>query len=333
MLKIGVIGYGYWGPNIVRNFHRGPDSTVAMVCDKSPRMLERVNQAYPDIETTTDATAVINSLDIDAVAVVTPVWTHYELAKRALLNGKHLFIEKPFTCSVDQADELIELAEQKNRVIMVDHTFLFTGAVKKIRQFIDDGILGKLYYYDSTRVNLGLFQHDINVLWDLAPHDLSIMDYLIDAKAEAISATGQKHLNGHEDVAYMTVYFPNKVIAHINVNWLSPVKVRTTLIGGENRMLVWNDLEADEKIRLYDKGVKIQNSSNVYDLLVSYRSGDMWAPQVERIEALEAEASHFVDCVKNDKKPANDGHAGRRVVQMLQAASQSVQNRGEAVAL
>ena len=216
---------------------------------------------------------------------------------------------------------------------MVDHTFLYTGAVKKIRQFIDDGTLGKLYYYDSTRVNLGLFQHDINVLWDLAPHDLSIMDYLIDSKAEAISATGQKHLNGHEDVAYMTVYFPNKVIAHINVNWLSPVKVRTTLIGGENKMLVWNDLEADEKIKLYDKGVKIQNSSNVYNLLVSYRSGDMWAPQVERIEALEAEAANFVNCICNDKKPVNDGHAGRRVVQMLQAASQSVQNRGEAVAL
>jgi predicted dehydrogenase len=333
MLKIGVIGYGYWGPNIVRNFHRGPDSRVAMVCDQSPRMLERVNRAHPDIKTTSDSMEVIQSPDVDAVAVVTPVWTHYKLGKEALQNGKHLFIEKPFTCDVEQADELIDLAASKNLLIMVDHTFLYTGAVRKIRQFIDDGTLGKLYYYDSTRVNLGLFQHDINVLWDLAPHDLSIMDYLIDEKAEAISATGQKHLNGHEDVAYMTVYFPNKVIAHINVNWLSPVKVRTTLIGGENKMLVWNDLEADEKIRLYDKGVKLQNSANVYDLLVSYRSGDMWAPQVERIEALEAEAKHFVDCVCNNKKPTNDGRAGRRVVQMLQAASQSVQNRGEAVAL
>jgi len=329
MLKLGVVGYGYWGPNIVRNFHHGPQSRVTMVCDQSASKLERVKRAYPEITTTTNAAEVTQSPDVDAVAVVTPVWTHYELGKQALQNNKHLFIEKPFTCNVDQADELIELAEKKNRVIMVDHTFLYTGAVKKIRQFIDDGTLGKLYYYDSTRVNLGLFQHDINVLWDLAPHDLSIMDYLIDCKAEAISATGQKHLNGHEDVAYMTVYFPNKVIAHINVNWLSPVKVRTTLIGGENKMLVWND----EKIRLYDKGVNIQNSSNVYDLLVSYRSGDMWAPQVERIEALEAEATHFVDCVYNDKKPANDGHAGRRVVQMLQASSQSVQNRGEAVAL
>jgi len=304
-----------------------------MVCDRSTQMLDRVRRTYPDIRTTTDSSEVIRSAELDAVAIVTPVWTHYELAKETLMNEKHLFIEKPFTCSVDQADELLELAETKNLLIMVDHTFLYTGAVKKIRQFIDDGTLGKLYYYDSTRVNLGLFQHDINVLWDLAPHDLSIMDYLIDSNAEAISATGQKHLNGHEDVAYMTVYFPNRVIAHINVNWLSPVKVRTTLIGGENKMLVWNDLEADEKIRLYDKGVKIQNSNNIYDLLVSYRSGDMWAPQVDRIEALEAEADHFADCVGSGKKPANDGNAGRRVVQMLQAASRSVQNRGEAVPL
>lgn len=333
MLKIGVIGYGYWGPNVVRNFHRGPDSRVSMICDQNSRMLERVNCDYPEIKATSDSAELTRSPDVDAVAVVTPVWTHYELGKQALLNGKHLFVEKPFTCNVEQADELIEIAADRNLLIMVDHTFLYTGAVKKIRQFIDDGTLGKLYYYDSTRVNLGLFQHDINVLWDLAPHDLSIMDYLIDERAEAISATGQKHLNGHEDVAYMTVYFPNKVIAHINVNWLSPVKVRTTLIGGENKMLVWNDLEADEKIRLYDKGVKIQNSAKVYDLLVSYRTGDMWAPQVERAEALEVEARHFVDCICNNKRPVNDGKAGRRVVQMLQAANQSVQHRGEAVAL
>lgn len=333
MLKIGVIGYGYWGPNVVRNFHLQPDSTVAMVCDQAASKLERVKRTYPEIHTTTSSSEVIESPEIDAIAVVTPVWTHHELGKRVLQQGKHLFIEKPFTCSVEQADDLIELAEKRNLVIMVDHTFLYTGAVRRIRQFIDDGTLGKLYYYDSTRVNLGLFQHDINVLWDLAPHDLSIMDYLIDAKAEGISATGQKHLNGHEDIAYMTVYFPNKIIAHISVNWLSPVKVRTTLIGGENRMLVWNDLEADEKIKVYDKGVKIQSSENVYDLLVSYRSGDMWAPQVDRVEALEAEAGHFVDCVMNSKRPANDGQAGRRVVQMLQAASRSVQCRGEAVAL
>ncbi len=333
MLKIGVIGYGYWGPNIVRNFHRGTQSRVEIICDKSPEMLRRVKESYPDIQTTTNCLDVVTSPAVDAVAIVTPVWTHYELAKKALTNGKHVFVEKPFTADVAQADELIELAESKGLQIMVDHTFLFTGAVKKIRQFIDDGTLGELYYYDSTRVNLGLFQHDINVLWDLAPHDLSIMDHLIAGKAEAISATGQTHLNGHEDVAFMTVYFPNKVIAHINVNWLSPVKVRTTLIGGEKKMLVWNDLEADAKIKVYDKGVAINTREGVYDLLVSYRSGDMWAPQVEQIEALRAEADHFIDCVCKGKKAANDGHAGRRVVQMLQAASESVGKRGEAVRL
>jgi predicted dehydrogenase len=333
MIKIGVIGYGYWGPNIVRNFHRGAGSRVEIVCDKSSEMLRRVNESYPEIKTTTNCFDVVTSPTVDAVAIVTPVWTHYELAKKALTNGKHVFVEKPFTSEVAQADELIELAESKGLQIMVDHTFLFTGAVRKIRQFIDDGTLGDLYYYDSTRVNLGLFQHDINVLWDLAPHDLSIMDYLIAGKAEAISATGETHLNGHEDIAFMTVYFPNKVIAHINVNWLSPVKVRTTLIGGEKKMLVWNDLEADAKIKVYDKGVAITTREGVYELLVSYRSGDMWAPQVEQIEALKAEADQFIDCVCKGNKAINDGHAGRRVVQMLQAASESVGKRGEAVRL
>src|SRR5271155_6201965 len=229
MIRVGVIGYGYWGPNIVRNLH-GLDSTrVEMVCDLSPKALARVRKAYPGIATCSDPTEVLTSPAVDAVAVITPVWTHYELAKKALENGKHVFVEKPFTSTAEQAEELIELAARKNLKIMVDHTFLFTGAVTKIKQLLQDGSLGKLYYYDSTRVNLGLFQHDVNVVWDLAPHDLSIIDYLIKESPEAISATGQTHLNGHEDVAFITVYFPNKIIAHINVNWLSPVKVRTTL--------------------------------------------------------------------------------------------------------
>src|SRR6266700_5432617 len=243
MIRVGVIGYGYWGPNIVRNFHGLENARVEMVCDKSAAALTRVGKTYPGILTTTDPNEVLNSTLIDAVAVITPVWTHYELAKAALENGKHIFVEKPFASNTAQAEELIELAARKNLKIMVDHTFLFTGAVKKIRQFLDEDALGKLYYYDSTRVNLGLFQHDVNVIWDLAPHDLSIMDYLIHQSPEAIVATGQTHLNGFEDVAFMTLYFPDKVIAHINVNWLSPVKVRTTLIGGEKKMLVWNDLE------------------------------------------------------------------------------------------
>ena len=280
-----------------------------------------------------DSADMISSPDIDAVAIVTPVWTHYELTKAALENGKHVFVEKPFTSNAAQAEELINLAARKNLKIMVDHTFLFTGAVKKIRQLLNEGVLGNVYYYDSTRVNLGLFQHDINVIWDLAPHDLSIIDNVIKEEPEAISATGQTHLNGHEDIAFITIYFPNKVIAHINVNWISPVKIRTTLIGGEKKMLVWNDLEADEKLKIYDKGVDVKSQEGVYNRLVSYRSGDMWAPQVEQVEALKVELNYFIECITKDTEPFNDGHAGLKVVRMLEAANQSLSKRGEIVYL
>jgi predicted dehydrogenase len=306
---------------------------VLAIAEISPFARKRAQKAYPELDVISDPSELLSSSKIDAVAVITPVWTHYELAKAALENGKHVFVEKPFTSNSGQGKELIELAQRRNLKIMVDHTFLFTGAVKKICQLLDEGTLGKLYYYDSTRVNLGLFQHDINVLWDLAPHDLSIMDYLIKARPEAIVATGQKHLNCHEDVAFMTLYFPEKVIAHINVNWLSPVKVRTTLIGGEKRMLVWNDLEADEKLKVYDKGVKITSREGVYELLVSYRSGDMWAPQLEQIEALRHELSYFVDCISGGQEPFNNGCAGLRVVEMLEAASESLDRRGAIIYL
>ena len=331
MIKFGVVGYGYWGPNVVRNLDRLDETKVVAVCDKSPAARKKVAKAYPDVRVTDDPAELMSSPEIDAIAVVTPVWTHYELAKAALQNGKHVFVEKPFTSNAAQAQELIELAERKNLKIMVDHTFLFTGAVQKIKHLLDDGALGKLYYYDSMRVNLGLFQHDVNVVWDLAPHDLSIIDHLIRKTPEAISATGQTHLNGHEDVAFITLYFPDKVIAHINVNWLSPVKVRTTLIGGEKKMLVWNDLEADEKIKIYDKGVNVTSREGLYNLLVHYRSGDMWAPQIEQVEALSRELAYFVDCILNDQTPFNDGHAGLRVVKMLEAANLSMQKRGELV--
>jgi len=313
-VNFGVIGFGYWGPNIVRNLATLEGSRIVAIADASPSARVRAQKAYPGVQVTASAAEVICSVDIDAIAVVTPVWTHYELVKEALQNGKHVFVEKPFT-------------------IMVDHTFLFTGAVKRISQLLDEGTLGNLYYYDSTRVNLGLFQHDINVLWDLAPHDLSIMDHLIKARPEAIVATGQNHLNACEDVAYMTLYFPGQVIAHINVNWLSPVKVRTTLIGGEKRMVVWNDLEADEKVKVYDKGVNITNREGVYEVLVSYRTGDMWAPQLEQVEALRQELSYFVDCVSSGKEPFNDGCAGLRVVKMLESASESMSKRGSLVYL
>ncbi len=334
MVRFGVIGYGYWGPNVVRNLHVLDSCEVVSVCDKNPAALRRAQQTYPGLCVTADTCDLLRSPEIDAIAVITPVWTHFDLAKAALESGKHVFVEKPFTCDSRQAETLIELAERKHLKIMVDHTFLFTGAVQKIRQLVDEGTLGSLYYYDSTRVNLGLFQHDINVVWDLAPHDLSIMDYLIRRNPEAVVATGEKHLNGFVDVAFLTIYFPGNVIAHINVNWLSPVKVRTTLIGGEKKMLVWNDLEADEKIKVYDKGVtKNEKQEGVYDLLISYRSGDMWAPRVEQVEALKVELGYFAECIMNDKTPINDGAAGLRVVRMLEAAEESLQERGRIVPL
>jgi predicted dehydrogenase len=332
VIRMGVVGYGYWGPNIVRNFHGQERSRVVAICDQSPKSQSRARQSYPDIRVIAECNDILTATDIDAIAIVTPVWTHYELAKLALEHGKHVFVEKPFTCTTAQAEELIELADRKHLKIMVDHTFLFTGAVKRIKEFIDNGTLGDLYYYDSTRVNLGLFQHDVNVLWDLAPHDLSIMDYLIKGKPEAVVATGERHLNGVADIAFLTLYYPNNMIGHINVNWLSPVKVRTTLIGGEKKMLVWNDLEADEKLKIYDKGVQM-SGDGVYQLLVSYRSGDMWAPRVEQVEALKLEAAYFVDCILNDKKPFNDGAAGLHVVQVLEAADQSLQQRGKVIKL
>ena len=333
MIKFGVIGYGYWGPNIVRNLRSLEGCQVVGICDQSPNARKRIQSANPGIPVYADPKELVSSPDVDVIAVITPVWSHFELSKAALENGKHVFVEKPFTANVAQAEELINLAGQKHLKIMVDHTFLFTGAVRKIKKLLDEGVLGKLYYYDSTRVNLGLFQHDCNVIWDLAPHDLSIMNHLLHKDAEAVVATGQSHLNGHEDIAFITAYYPDSMIAHVNVNWLSPVKVRTTLIGGEKKMLVWNDLEADEKLKIYDKGVDVKSQEGLYNLLVSYRSGDMWAPQVEQVEALRLELGYFVECIQKDEAPFNDGRAGLKVVRMLEAASESLAKRGSLVYL
>lgn len=334
---MGIIGYGYWGPNIARNFMGLDGIKVHSIADNNPKALSRAGSACPGVELTADCTAITTSPHIDAVAIVTPVSTHFELAKSALENGKHVFVEKPFTATSAQAEELIALAEKNKLTIMVDHTFIFTGVVKKIKELIDSGALGDIYYFDSMRVNLGLFQHDVNVVWDLAPHDLAIMDYLIPDKPVAVSATGAAHLNhGLENIAFITVYFPNNIIAHINVNWLSPVKVRTTLLGGHKKMLVWNDLEPADKIKIYDKGVEVTSAEGVYNLLVSYRSGDMWAPKIDQTEALKLEAQHFIDCIHSSNghlKHLNDGHAGHSVVKMLEAANRSLKSRGEVVEL
>jgi predicted dehydrogenase len=334
MVRIGVIGYGYWGPNIVRNFNAANGSKVVAICDGDQNALKKARQSYPDVRTVSDSDELIRATDVDVVAVVTPVFTHYELARKALQEGKSIFVEKPFTYTSAQAKDLIELAEKKNLKIMVDHTFIFTGAVRKIKKLIEDDTLGELFYFDSIRVNLGLFQHDVNVVWDLAPHDLSIMDYLIDEKPTAVIATGRAHYNNDiEDVAYITMYFSNSIIAHINVNWLSPVKIRQTLIGGSKKMLVWNDIEPDDKIKVYDKGVDIKSRNGVYNLLVSYRSGDMWAPRVNQVEALKLEAEHFIENLNNGSMPINDAYSGLRVVRVLEAASESLRKKGAMIYL
>ena len=285
------------------------------------------------MEVVSDYREIVTSSQIDMVAVVTPVSTHFQLAKEALENGKHVFVEKPFTASAAQAEELVNLAEKKGRKIMVDHTFIFTGAVRKMKELIDGGSLGELYYYDSIRVNLGLFQKDVNVIWDLAPHDFSIMDFLIDEKPVAVSSCGKAHVNGKEDIAFITAYFNNNIIAHFNVNWLSPVKIRMTLVGGEKQMLVWNDSVCDEKLRVYDKGVDVKNKESIYDTLVSYRSGDMWSPKVDQTEALKKEVEYFIECINNDVTPVNDGKAGLRVVEMLEGCDNSLRNNGRMIYL
>jgi len=334
MFNVAVIGYGYWGPNIVRNFNAIEGIKVVSVCDINPLALKRAKSYCPHLKASTEYRDITRAKDIDAIAIVTPVSTHFPLAKEALLNGKHIFVEKPFVSKSSDAEELILLADKKKLKIMVDYTFLFTGAVKKIKEFIDDNTLGKLYYYDSTRINLGLFQHDVNVIWDLASHDLSIMDFVLREKPVAISAIGAGHFaSGIENIAYIAVRFNSNMIAHFNINWLSPVKVRTTMVGGEKKMLVWDDLETDEKIKVYDKGVNLKSKEGVYKLLVEYRSGDMWSPRIDHIEALKLETEYFIDCILNKKNPINDGLAGARVVKMLEAADKSLKNNGELVKL
>jgi len=334
MIRVGVIGYGYWGPNIVRNFSTAIGAQVTMVCDLNQQSLKKVKKAFSQVRVTTDCHELIKDPEVDAVAIATPVFTHYELAQKALQEGKSVFVEKPFTYTVAEGEKLIELAEKKNLKIMVDHTFLYTDAVKKIKLLMEDNVLGDLYYFDSVRVNLGLFQHDVNVVWDLAPHDISIMDYLIGEKPQAVLATGSEHFGRNlEDIAYLTFYYPKNVLAHINVNWLSPVKIRTTLIGGRKKMLVWNDLDPDEKIKIYDKGVQVRTKEGKYNLLVDYRSGDIWVPKIDQTEALRLMAEKFVDYVENGGTVVNDGNAGLNIVKMLTAANKSLSNKSEMIYL
>lgn len=330
MLGIGVIGYGYWGPNLVRNFMEVGPARVVAVCDLRPDRLAQVKARYPTIETTNDYCDLIRNSAVDAIAVATPVSSHFELAMAALRAGKHVLLEKPLTATVEQAKRLLDEAARNRRILMVDHTFVYTGAVRKIKDVVETGNLGEIYYYDSVRVNLGLFQHDVNVLWDLVVHDLSIMDHIIPTRPCAVSATGMSHVPGEpENVAFLTLFFKNRLIAHMHVNWLAPVKVRRTLIGGSQKMIVYDDLEPSEKVKIYDRGITFNNNpENVYQMLIDYRLGDMWAPQLDLTEALRAEAVHFIRCIENSVPPITSGEEGLRVVQILEAATRSMAQRG-----
>lgn len=335
MISVGVIGYGYWGPNLVRNFVAGADTDVAMVCDRDEGRLAKVAALYPAIRLTSSAEELIADPVVDAVVIATPVDAHFPLAMAALQAGKHVFVEKPIASTAEQAERLIEEAARRGLVLAVDHTFIFTGAVRKMHELVRSDAFGPVRYYDSTRVNLGLFQHDVNVLWDLAVHDLSIMQYVLDQRPVAVSATGQSLMPGQpEYAAFLTVFFGDSAIAHINVNWLSPVKIRRTLVGGDRQMVVYDDLEASEKIKLYDKGIDFSpTSEQVHKLLISYRTGDLWSPNVPATEALAVEAAHFAACVQGQEQPLASGEKGLEIVRILEAANRSIANRGAPVEL
>jgi predicted dehydrogenase len=335
VIHIGVVGYGYWGPNLVRNLAETPGATVAAVADLDLSKLATLQRRYPAIKATNDLNELLADASIDAIAVATPVHTHFELGLAALRAGKHLWMEKPMTQTSLQAQQLIDEAERRRRVLLVDHTFIYTGAVTKMAELIRNGDLGRIYYYDSIRVNLGLFQRDVSVISDLAVHDFSILDYLLEEHPVAVTASGTNHFPGTpENLAYVTLFYDSGTIAHANVSWLAPVKVRQILVGGSKKMIAYDDLEPSEKIKVYDKGVHLTDDPDqIREMRVGYRTGDMWAPKVAVTEALRIEGEHFVDCIEHAKVPRTDGQLGLRVVQLIEAASRSMQHRGETVYL
>jgi predicted dehydrogenase len=336
MIGIGVIGYGYWGPNLVRNFNELADARVVAVSDLRPERLALARRLYPSVKAATDPQGLYGDAQIQAVAIATPVSTHFDLAMRALCANQHVLIAKPLAATSEQVCRLIDEAERRNLVLMVDHTFVYTGAVRRIQELVASDSLGRIYYYDSVRVNLGVFQSDVNVLWDLAVHDLSILNHVLPYQPYAVAATGMSHIAGQpENIAYLTLFFEQQVIAHIHVNWLSPVKVRRTLLGGSRRMIVYDDLEPSEKVKVYDRGISLDTNGheNVYQMLVAYRTGDMWAPHLDTTEALKTEARHFLNCIQDRAPVITDGRSGLRVVRILEAATQSLLQRGRPVEL
>lgn len=333
MINIGIIGYGYWGPNLVRNFAETPGVNVAAVSDLDSAKLETVKRRYPTVHTTTNFHDLLNDPKIDAIAVATPVSTHFEFGMAALKAGKHVWIEKPMTETSLQARKLVDEARQRQRVLFVDHTFIYTGAVRKMGEVIGSGELGRVYYYDSTRVNLGLFQRDVNVIADLAVHDFSILDYLLKEHPVAVSASGTNHFPGTpENLAYITLFYESGTIAHTNVSWLAPVKVRQILVGGSKKMIIYDDNEPSEKVKIYDKGITFTDDpKQIHEMRVTHRTGDMWAPKLDSTEALRAGAGHFIECIDKGLTPLTDGALGERVVELIEAATSSMRGKGETV--
>lgn len=329
--KVGVIGCGYWGPNLIRVFSQHEDCTVVKCCDIKKNRLKFIQKRYSSVDVTTEYKDVVEDSDIDIVAIATPASTHFCLAKEALKNGKHILIEKPMVSSTEEAKQLVGVAKKRKKIICVDHTFIYTGAVRKIKEIISKGELGRIMYYDSVRINLGLFQHDINVVWDLGSHDISIMDFLLGEKPIEVSAIGMGHVhNDIENIAYISVMFNNNLLAHFHVNWLAPVKIRKTFIGGTKKMLVYDDLEGGDKIKVYDRGVTVRkNPKDIHKLLIGYRFGSMYSPFFDLTEALVVECGHFIDCIKQSKAPITDGLSGLRVVKILEAADRSLKNNGK----
>lgn len=334
MINIAVIGYGYWGPNLVRNIQEMKDACVVSCCDTNPQRLALAKSKHPSIEITTDYEEVLKNPSIHAVVIATPVATHYKLARKAFESGKHVLLEKPATNSAAEAEKLIETAEKYKRTYMVDHTFIYTGAVRKIKEIMGQGDLGELYYFDSVRINLGLIQHDVNVLWDLAPHDIAILEHLVKEKPVSVCANGACHVGtGFEDVAHLTVYFDSGLIAHFHNNWLSPVKVRTMLIGGKKKTIVYDDMESSEKVKIYDRGIDVSTPEGVHDARISYRLGDMWAPRLDTSEALRLMVAEYVECIQTGRCSLTDGISGLNVVKILEASEKSIKGRGKEIKL
>lgn len=334
MIQLAVIGLGYWGPNLLRNFHQLSDCEVKICCDLSETNLRRAKEQYPYIAVTTDYKDLIEDPDLEAIVIASPALTHYNLAKKALLHKKHVFVEKPLALNLEDAAELVRLADETGCKLMVGHLMEYHPAIEKLKELVESDELGNIYYLYSQRVNLGLIRINENALWSLAPHDISIMMFLLDAEPEIVAAQGQAYLqNGVEDVVFVNLRFPNKVMGHIQISWLDPHKIRKLTVVGNKKMAVFDDMETTEMLKIYDKGVENNFHSKLSPGTFSLRYGDISVPYIKMVEPLKLECQHFLDCIKNNKTPKSDGKDGLRVVRVLQAAQLSLDKDGQPVQL